>query len=339
MRTKQTARRTTTDANLPSRDVVDAVVEPDSDDDIDPELLEEYEYDDEDDDDDDNDDGDDNDGEGRARKAYSFKADVALLDAIDRRAVGAPKSIEEIRVGLWRLPDIVEPQSVDACDKQPDFDALVEAAHRARIRAGIRRKAPLLVSEIMAQAKRWNAERVWAPIFAPLKHGSQIVSMDYRGCGHFIVEAVHDDFLLHARHGEYGYAPPVFFFDLPPMLDNFDQREYGEFFIFADFATREAWDEQVAQLFAQHGTVSVPPHAPFKLIMHGDDFGAEAGDVRKQPSEVRLAFARIWLTRVGRKERARRVARVIVHKLLGSGGWGLAHLVCDMIADWVVEAG
>jgi hypothetical protein len=63
-------------------------------------------------------------------------------------------------------------------------------------------------------------------------------------------------------------------------------------------------------------------------------------DVRTTTDFIdRFSFARLWIARIGRKERARRVARVIVHNIFGAqrGGLGLPHLVCDEIADWVIQ--
>lgn len=53
--------------------------------------------------------------------------------------------------------------------------------------------------------------------------------------------------------------------------------------------------------------------------------------------ESHLGRAQLWLSRIGRRQQAARVALIIVYKLLGCGGWGLPELVCEQIAELVVH--
>jgi hypothetical protein len=141
-----------------------------------------------------------------------------------------------------------------------------------------------------------------------------------------------------------GYTPPLLFFDLPAELDPFEDSEYALRSAYAEFMRKSEYDALVAKLSVQDPSLAhtFPAHGTqFARILYDDD-GIEIDRLDREDGEweheefERHYYARLWLERVGRKERARRVARVIVHSLFGTRGLGCAHLVCDMIADFVV---
>jgi hypothetical protein len=139
---------------------------------------------------------------------WNLQDEVALCDRLEQRARGAVKSINDVRLGLWQLPRMRSDVTIDLQDLEPDFDAVQAAAHRARRNAGFSQSRPLFLSEIEAAALKLGALDVYQPLLASARHGAKVETMDYRRCGCFILEKVADDFILHPRANEYGYAPP-----------------------------------------------------------------------------------------------------------------------------------
>jgi hypothetical protein len=164
-----------------------------------------------DDDDDDGDDGDGGDGgddgddgdggdDEESGGPWTLKQEVALIDKIDALAAGAPKSINDVKLGLWKAPEVLadgEPFSVESFD----LSSIENAAHRRRrvVLGDAFKRRPLFLSEILRAAG--GSRRSLKEALEGIRHGSLIDVSGYRGCGAVLAFRLHDDWLLCKRHG------------------------------------------------------------------------------------------------------------------------------------------
>jgi hypothetical protein len=266
---------------------------------------------------------------GEEYELMSFSEAVAIATRIDSLAAGAPK---EIRVGLWFETPHVESTaiSIGAEDCFESLEQVSSVAYRARRQQSSDQSSlgrMLLASELIAAGETLGSCDKLIGHLRELEHGSAIRTMDYRGCGVWHAEKIFQDFLLHPRENEYGYAPPLFFFDQYDPEE--ELTEYAEKTYFPEFLS----DEAFAAFQAEMGDVEIPREKG-TVVSFGEDADTEVSEIRQGEVHFMIAYARLWLSRVGRKERARRVARVVLHSLFRDV---LPQLVCDVIAAFVVH--
>jgi hypothetical protein len=163
--------------------------------------------DDDNDEDDDEDDGDDDDGDGddgdeeESGGPWTLKQEVALIDKIDALAAGAPKSINDIKLGLWKAPEVLAGGATFSVEGF-DLSRIENAAHRRRrlVLGDAFKRRPLFLSEIL-RAARGGSRRPLKAALEGIRHGSLIDVSGYRGCGAVLAFRLHGDFLLCKRHG------------------------------------------------------------------------------------------------------------------------------------------
>jgi hypothetical protein len=304
---------------------------------------------------------------------WTLAEEVACIDALEsfgRR----PFSADAVRVGLYTR--FVDPQQPPALEGVPRGLSNARWSrengwreHEGAIFRSIqnRRCARLLddvcfwlLSEVVEAAAEVGIDLSDLP--GDTASGRMFRVDDYRFIGVSHLELIDGDAVLHDRTGEYGNGPPMFFFD-NRWIASIGGDGPCDFFVefMSDVALQklrecvarneescdrltEIFDDEVSVddfVGRLRGTAAPLPfpivRKAFKFVSHGNDSWFLC-DVRSEFSPIRHAYARLWLARVGRRERALRVARLIVHKLLGANGWGLAHLVCEMIAEFTVSA-
>ena len=255
--------------------------------------------------------------EPKKEKGVGFSKWVKIATLFDSLALGAPQCVSELAVGVWMsCPPIVNPKIVELDKNEVEVFRIATSQGKFA-----------LVSEVLELAKLLGASQSLIEKLESLSHGDALRTSDYRGCGVFTCERVYSDILLHPRENEYGYSPPHFFFadfDVEGWLQRHADLTF--FTEFMDDASFVKLNERVAQK-GNH----IPRGKDVVVVMIYDCPEVTQMDWIDDNFSLQFPYARLWLRHVGRRERAARVAKIVVRSVFNTH---LPVLVCDLIAKF-----